>query len=344
MNQHCNWIVMAQLQLKCFRSLWGTPSAARLGVAAGHKPHEFGRKLLAHVRSQGYDGIEASLSDLDALGGLATARELLREHDLNLIVGVYSGWVDYEDENLAQQFEGVSTQLARYRQQLERVAAAFPDAADKPVWLNAHSGADRWRQREQMEFFAHAQEIEQQLGFADCLSHETHRGRVLYSPWSTLELLEAFPSLKLTLDFSHWCVVSERLLDTDEDNKWMEESVLPHVYHVHGRIGSVQSAQLAHPDHAGVSGVESERFERLWSAIWTQQQQRLDDAHELHGLEPDAQPFATFTPEYGPIPYAPRHHEDVETEAYDVDALCAARAAQERVRFAKAVGRSAERQ
>lgn len=321
-------------QLQCFRSLWGTPSASQLGVATGEKAHVFGRKLLQHIRSQGYDGIEASLSDLDAIGGLQSVRQLLDEHELKLIVGVYSGWTDYEDANLSQQFDSVVTHLERYRQQLEQIYTALPHAKDQPVWINAHSGADRWSTREQVEFIAHATEIEKQIG-CDRLSHETHRGRIFYSPWPTLELLEAFPSLKLTLDFSHWCVVSERLLDTPMDDEWIQR-VIPHVHHVHGRIGSVQSAQLTHPT-ASFSQPETERFERLWDSIWKHHHDRFQNAIDLQGSGDDVRPFSTFTPEYGPIPYAPRHHENLETEAYDVDALCAERAARERTRFDQAI-------
>lgn len=327
---------MAAFRLQCFRSLWGTPSAARLRVPAGEKPHVYGGKLLEHIRSQGYDGIEASLSDLDAIGGLKQVSQMLDENELKLIVGVYSGWVDYEDANLDQQFDSVKSHLKRYREQLEQIYTVLPGSSkgSHPVWINAHSGADRWGKVDQMEFLAHALEIEKQFG-CDRLSHETHRGRIFYSPWPTLELLEAFPSLKLTLDFSHWCVVSERLLDTEKDEEWIER-VLPHVHHVHGRIGTVQTAQLTHPKEA-FSQREIERFERLWSSIWRHQHDRYQEALALGGKGNDIRPFSTFTPEYGPIPYAPRHHENLETEAYDVDVFCAEQAARERQRFDQAI-------
>ncbi|TYZ57429.1 hypothetical protein PybrP1_006145 [[Pythium] brassicae (nom. inval.)] len=312
--------------LKCFRSLWGTPSARQLGVDA---PHAYAAALFRHVRAQGYDGVEASVADLEALGGLATARALLAEHDLRLIVGVYSGWGDYEPAGLAEQFDSVDAHAARLRSQLENVCTAFPDAADRPVRINAHSGADRWSRREQLTFVARALALEQELGCAP-VCHETHRGRVFFSPWSTLELLEAFPRLQLTLDFSHWCVVSERLLDTPQDRAWLER-VLPHVRHVHGRVGSDQAAQLALPD-APVHAAETERFERLWSDVW-----RHQHAASTASGDSDDEWRSTFTPEYGPVPYAPRHHADVDAAAYDVDLLCAQRAARERVRFQAAL-------
>ncbi|KAK1946493.1 hypothetical protein P3T76_002046 [Phytophthora citrophthora] len=307
---------MASRGLQCFRSLWGSPSALKL--AADSTATSYAAQLLAHIRRQGFDGIEASLGDLEALGGADVVLPLLSENKLDLIVGVYSGWVDYEPQNLHQQFEGVETHVKRFRQQLETVSSF----AQRPARINAHSGSDHWRPGDQREFLSRAHEIERDLGFEDILSHETHRGRMFYSPWPTLALLEEFPSLKLTLDFSHWCVVTERLLDAPQDNDWLLNKVVPRVRHVHGRVGTEQAAQLPYPLDDELSRKEVERFQRLWDAIWNQQ--RSDKSF-------------TFTPEYGPIPYAPRHHEDQQFEAYNVDELCAQQAAAQRERFDKII-------
>lgn len=300
--------------LQCFRSLWGSPSALKL--AANSTATSYAAQLLAHIRRQGFNGIEASLGDLEALGGINVVLPLLAENDLELIVGVYSGWVDYEPQNLHQQFERVETHVNRFQQQLETVSSF----TQRPVRINVHSGSDHWRPSEQREFLSRAHEIERDLGFEDILSHETHRGRMFYSPWPTLALLEEFPSLKLTLDFSHWCVVTERLLDAPQDNDWLLNKVVPRVRHVHGRVGTEQASQLPYPLDDDLSRKEVERFQRLWDAIWNQQKSEEN---------------STFTPEYGPIPYAPRHHENQQFEAYNVDELCAQQAAAQRKRFNK---------
>ncbi|GMF42632.1 unnamed protein product [Phytophthora fragariaefolia] len=303
--------------LQCFRSLWGSPSALKLASAstAGSTNGSYASQLFGHIRRQGFDGIEASLGDLEALGGTSVVLPSLAENELELIVGVYSGWVDYEPQNLYQQFEGVESHVQRFREQLETVA----NFSQRPVRINAHSGSDHWRPNEQREFLSRAHKIERQLGCDDILAHETHRGRMFYSPWSTLPLLEEFPSLKLTLDFSHWCVVTERLLDAPEDNEWLLKNVVTRVRHVHGRVGTEQAAQLPYPHDAELSRHEVERFQRLWNAIWSK---RSADGES-----------STFTPEYGPIPYAPRHHEDQQFEAYNVDELCAQQARAQRDKF-----------
>jgi hypothetical protein len=304
--------------LTCFRSLWGSPSALKL---ASNSTGSYASQLLAHIRRQGFDGIEASLGDLEALGGADEVLPLLQENELELVMGVYSGWVDYEPQNLHQQFEGVESHVNRLRGQLE-AACSF---TQRPVRINAHSGSDHWRPSEQVEFLGRVHDMERQIGCDDILAHETHRGRMFYSPWPTLALLDEFPSLKLTLDFSHWCVVTERLLDTPQDDKWLLEKVVPRVRHVHGRVGTDQAAQLPYPDDDELSRDAVERFQRLWDAIW---------AHQKTGAA--SAKFPTFTPEYGPIPYAPRHHEDRQFEAYNVDELCAQQAAAQREKFDRA--------
>ncbi|KAE8884695.1 hypothetical protein PF005_g16802 [Phytophthora fragariae] len=309
---------MAVHGLRCFRSLWGSPSALQLATA-NSTSGSYASQLFAHIKRQGFDGIEASLGDLAALGGVDAVLPLLEENELELIVGVYSGWVDYEPQNLHQQFEGVENHVKRFREQLETVASF----SRRPVRINAHSGSDHWRLSEQREFLRRAHDIERQIGCDDILAHETHRSRMLYSPWPTLALLDEFPSLKLTLDFSHWCVVTERLLDAPEDNEWLLKKVAPRVRHVHGRVGTEQAAQLPNPTDDELSRHQVERFQRLWNAIWCQQKADGESS--------------TFTPEYGPIPYAPRHHEDRQFEAYNVDELCAQQATAQRDKFDRVV-------
>ncbi|GLD98328.1 hypothetical protein PINS_up007025 [Pythium insidiosum] len=328
----------AALRLQAFRSLWGTPSSARLGVGAAPAA-AYGDRLLAHIKAQGYDGIEASLSDLELLGGPRVVNELLDKHELQLILGVYSGWTDYEDRNLHEHLDGVSVHLERLRRQLDLALTNYGDASasssspSRLTWINAHSGTDHWNKLDQMEFVAHALELESELQL-DILSHETHRGRLFYSPWPTLELLDAFPSLKLTLDFSHWCVVAERLLDTEFDERWLRR-VVPFVHHVHGRVGTAQRPQIAvMPGHPTVQH-EVDRFERLWESVWAAQLARSQfaQATERHGSP--VRGVTTFTPEYGPVPYAPRDITNPEADGYDVDQVCALQLTRQRSQFAR---------
>lgn len=76
------------------------------------------------------------------------------------------------------------------------------------------------------------------------LTHETHRGRFSYSPIITLSYIEAYPSIKLTTDFSHWCVVSVSLL---ANHQTFLDKAIEKAFHIHARVGNQQSPQLNDP-------------------------------------------------------------------------------------------------
>lgn len=73
-------------RLALFLNPWGASSFSR------HLP-----TLLAEARKRGYDGVEMSLSDLgaDPAARRATS-DMIAEHGMRLILGLYSGWDDYE--------------------------------------------------------------------------------------------------------------------------------------------------------------------------------------------------------------------------------------------------------
>lgn len=73
-------------RLALFLNPWGASSFSR------HLP-----TLLSEARKRGYDGVEMSLSDLgaDPAARRATS-DMIAEHGMRLILGLYSGWDDYE--------------------------------------------------------------------------------------------------------------------------------------------------------------------------------------------------------------------------------------------------------
>ncbi|KAF0694728.1 Aste57867_14404 [Aphanomyces stellatus] len=257
-------------QLHVFRHLWGIEPVADTKTNL---------QLVKTLKGLGYSGVEASLSAIQEHGGGAFLDEL-KAHEMNLIVGIYSGWTDYVPS--AWEAKSVSAHLKQFEDEVRQAHAL----SLRPVMLNAHAGCDHWTERECREFFEAAERISHDIPIA----HETHRGRALWNPWRTLQLLEEFPSLKLTLDFSHWVLAAERLLDTEWDHEWLQR-VLPHVIHIHGRIGSEESPQIIDPRDPQAK-VEVERFDRLWADVWQAQAQA--------GLV-----VSTLTPEYGPSPYTP---------------------------------------
>ena len=78
--------VMPPPRLALFLNPWGASSFSR------HLP-----TLLAEARKHGYDGVEMSLSDLGADPEARRATSaMIGDHGMRPILGLYSGWDDYE--------------------------------------------------------------------------------------------------------------------------------------------------------------------------------------------------------------------------------------------------------
>lgn len=164
----------------------------------------------------------------------------------------------------------------------------------KPRKINIHGGQDFWSFDESSKYFNGFLALQDKFRASDKLGdipmlHETHRGRILYSPWSSLPLLKAFPSLLLTADLSHWVVVAERYLDVDfaEVMQLVSERTL----HIHTRPSSTQHIQLqslTNPMYAD----DLNHFLRYWKDIFTKQC-TLGNIDKI-----------SIDPEFGPFPYA----------------------------------------
>ena len=115
---------------------------------------------------------------------------------------------------------------------------------------------------------------------------ETHRSRSFFNPWITRDILRQLPELKLTCDFSHWCVVCERLIDTEPE---IIALCAERAHHIHARVGYSQGPQVPHP--AAPEFREAlEAHEHWWTQIWRSQVAR--------GVS-----VSTMTPEFGPDGY-----------------------------------------
>jgi sugar phosphate isomerase/epimerase len=153
-----------------------------------------------------------------------------------------------------------------------------------PLFLTVIGGCDAWPMSMSILFFERAMELAGQLGVT--MSFETHRSRSLFNPWVTRDILVELPSMKLTCDFSHWCVVCERLIDTEPD---VLSLCARQAHHIHARVGYDQGPQVPNPA-APEYHVALEAHDRWWSQIWQEQSAR--------GLS-----FSTMTPEFGPDSY-----------------------------------------
>jgi len=245
------------MQLKVFKTLWGhdgTPAeAARLAVDAGFA----GIEAPAPEDPAGFDALGSALSD----------------HELDYIAEICTAGSYVPDRSATPE-----QHLDSLAEKLERSAPLAPR------FCNLMTGCDAWPLDVQIDYFTRAHALGVEHGML--LSFETHRGRSLFNPWVTRDVLRAVPDMVITCDFSHWVVVCERLMDSEWDTI---EEVARRAHHIHGRVGYDQGPQVPHPaapEYA--AALASHR--RCWEAIWRAQIER-------------GYTLTTMTPEFGPDGY-----------------------------------------
>jgi hypothetical protein len=187
---------------------------------------------------------------------------------------LYTGWTDYEYGKWKA--SSVCEHIAQFQDQIKILLSVRDDQL--PIHINCHSGCDSFSEDQATEFF----KIILQSDIKIPISHETHRGRILGSPWMCLRMIEKFKDLRITLDISHWNVVSERLISID-----ILKPVLDRVDHIHARVGTHESPQVGNP-RADYALSFTDYHELIWKNIWQ------------IGIANAKRQF-TITPEYGPV-------------------------------------------
>jgi hypothetical protein len=182
-------------------------------------------------------------------------------------------------EYLPRPYLGVGEHLASLE---EGIVRSLPGA---PLFITTMAGSDAWGLDDCLRFHEGVLRLQQRHGIV--VSVETHRGRPTFHPWRTAEILAALPELRLTCDFSHWCVVCERLLPDQEPD--LLDRISRHAHHLHGRVGYAQGPQVPDP-RAAEYAAELAAHERWWDLLLAAMRKR--------GTE-----TATFTPESGPDGY-----------------------------------------
>src|SRR5215472_1524353 len=176
------------MELHIFKTLWGHTGSLDEAIAACHQ-HEFA-------------GLEGQVPESPAHRKIF--RSKLAQAGLGLIAEICTAgsYVPRRQATLAEHLESLHCQ-----------AEAALEC--HPRFLTVVAGCDAWSVEQSVNFFGEAMAIAGKLGVP--ISFETHRSRSLFNPWTTRDILRQLPSLKLTCDFSHWCVVCERLIDTEPD-------------------------------------------------------------------------------------------------------------------------------
>jgi sugar phosphate isomerase/epimerase len=248
------------MQQKLFKTLWGFDGDYL--------------KAVAQAQDDGYDGIEGPApKDIGECIEFAAAMD---EAGLLYIQEICTGG-DYVPDRRAS----VAEHLAAFEQGF----AAGQELS--PLFVTSMAGCDAWSEEQSIDFFRRGMALAQEAGMTLC--YETHRSRTLFNPWVTQRIVEKIPEIRLTADFSHWCVVCERLIDTEWD---VIEAIADNVHHIHARVGYDQGPQVPHP--AAPEYAEAlASHQRWWELLWRSQQQR-------------GYTLTTMTPEFGPDGYLHR--------------------------------------
>jgi hypothetical protein len=243
------------MKLKLVRHLWGVDGT--LGY------HHY----LLRWREVGYEALEISLR---LVPDRPAFLQLLKESGLQWIPQIFSR--DFVPGGTVREH------LDSLQQQIEECLE------HQPLFFNAHTGSDTWSLHEAEDFYGAMLEMETRFGVA--IAHETHRLRYFGNPWTTRPILERYPALKLTCDFSHWVCVAERLLP---DCGEIIQLCAQHCHHLHARVGFEEGPQVSDP-RAPEWSQHLAAHEGWWNQIWQSQKQR-------------AMAVSTLAPEFGPAPY-----------------------------------------
>ena len=245
------------MELHIFKTLWGRTGSLEEAITVCH--------------DHGFSGLEGPAPAQPA--ERRQFRTKLDEAGLEFVAEICTAG-SYVPDRQASPAE----HLESFRQ---RAAAALEC---QPLFLTVIAGCDAWSVGESVNFFGAALAIGEELGVT--VSFETHRSRSFFNPWTTRDILRQLPALKLTCDFSHWCVVCERLVDTEPE---VLALCAERAHHVHARVGYDQGPQVPHPA-APAYQAALEAHERWWTQIWHRQSAR--------GMS-----VTTLTPEFGPDGY-----------------------------------------
>ncbi|GAC1440441.1 MAG: hypothetical protein NVSMB63_06870 [Sediminibacterium sp.] len=179
----------------------------------------------AKVKKEGYDGIEIWWPINET--GQNELFGVLKKYGLE--VGFLCGapQADFNDH------------FAQFRKMTD---AAATNTIQRPLYINCHSGRDFFSYEQNSMFIGHTTQLTKKTGVF--IYHETHRSRMLFAAPVAKQYLEKHPELRITFDVSHWCNVSESLL---QDQQETLKLALERVEHIHARIGHPEGPQVNDP-------------------------------------------------------------------------------------------------
>lgn len=242
------------MQIKILAPLWG------------HEHLDY-QEFLDKMRHAGYDGFDTWIPDDASEKKLLF--DYLQKHGMQIVTHQHQAKGNTFDEFKSS-----------FRSNL--FACAEPD----PILINSHTGRDYFSLEQNLQLIDIALEFTAKTGIT--VAHETHRGRVGYSPQMVAEIFAARKDFVITADFSHWVCVTESMLENFTDI--LDEAII-RSRHIHTRVGFEEGPQVPHPD-APEWKYALDKFLGWWD--------RIVEVNEANGV--DIMPMTT---EFGPKPYMP---------------------------------------
>jgi sugar phosphate isomerase/epimerase len=179
----------------------------------------------AQVKKEGYDGIEIWWPTDKK--GQDELFNMLKKYGLE--VGFLTAGYESSYEQHFTTFKNM-------------IDAAATNTIQRPLYINCHSGRDYFTYEQNKTFIDHTLHLAKQTGIKIC--HETHRSRMLFAAPVARHFIDTVPDLRITFDVSHWCNVSETLL---QDQQETVDLTLQRVDHIHARIGHPEGPQVNDP-------------------------------------------------------------------------------------------------
>ncbi|MGZ3765411.1 MAG: sugar phosphate isomerase/epimerase [Mucilaginibacter sp.] len=224
---------------------------------------------IAVLRKDGYSGLEVNV----ASSGMQKSVDIVDRLGANDFIFIAQQWQPTVIESVDQYIE-------RLKINLDNIAAL------NPRFINSHTGKDFYSFDDNCRVIDIIEQFSIDTGIP--VYHETHRGRFAFHASGMLPYLKAFPSLQLTADFSHWCTVSESMLQNQQE---IIDQIIPHVKYIHARIGHEEAPQVNDPaapewaDHV-------QYYYNWWDSI-------------IKSNKTDGRTEICICPEFGPVPYMP---------------------------------------
>jgi len=220
------------------------------------------------VKKAGYDGIE-----------IWWPMEIAAQNEMFSALKKYSLEVGFLCAGSQSNYQ---EHLQYFKQMTE---AAATNTIQKPLYINCHSGRDFFSYEESKTFIDYTIQLAKTTGVS--IYHETHRSRILFAAPVAKQYLQKIPELRITFDVSHWCNVSESLLQDQQETLAL---AIERADHIHARIGHPEGPQVNDP-----RAPEWEAAVKAHLAWWDEIVNRKKKAGER----------LTILTEFGPADYMP---------------------------------------